>query len=165
MTTLKTSRKPRTTKTRTKSDAYFSLSDEETRLVNAAARATKHKFAGKKFLPKNPRSAQDVSVANAMNVMVDFEDPHVSYECRDKNCTMCKGLMEEGTGRLATMSDIGEVRVTDPKTGGQKGKKLAQLGAIDPAFDSADHEYAGYLAARTYEQVRVAAMRGPLRPH
>ena len=141
-------RKPRTTKTRTKSDAYFSLSDEETRLVNAAARATKHKFAGKKFLPKNPRSAQDVSVVNAMNVMVDFEDPHVSYECRDKNCTMCKGLMEEGTGRLATMSDIGEVRVTDPKTGGQKGKKLAQLGAIDPASLLELAKVAGYGQAK-----------------
>jgi hypothetical protein len=26
----------------------------------------------------------------------------------------------------------GEVRITDPKTGGQKGQKLAQLGALDP---------------------------------
>jgi hypothetical protein len=46
-----------------------------------------------------------------------------------------------------------------------EGLPADALGAIDPAFDSADHEYAGYLAARTYEQVRVAAMRGPLRPH
>ena len=39
------------------------------------------------------------------------------------------------------------------------------LGALDEAFESADREYAGYLSARTYEQVRVAVMRGPLRPH
>lgn len=29
-------------------------------------------------------------------------------------------------------SSTGEVRYTDPGTGGQKGKKLAQLGAVDP---------------------------------
>ena len=39
------------------------------------------------------------------------------------------------------------------------------VGALDIAFDAADGEFAGYLAARTYEQVRSAAMRGPLRPH
>lgn len=39
------------------------------------------------------------------------------------------------------------------------------VGALDQAFDSADREYAGYLAARTYEQVRVAATKGPVRPH
>jgi len=38
------------------------------------------------------------------------------------------------------------------------------LGALDEAFESADREYAGYLSARTYEQVRAAVMRGPLRP-
>jgi hypothetical protein len=82
------------------------------------------------------------------NAMVDFEDPHVSYECRDKDCTLCKGLQEEGTGRLATMSDTGEVRVTDPKTGGQKGKKLAQLGAIDPASLLELAKVAGYGQAK-----------------
>jgi hypothetical protein len=185
---MKTSRKPRTTKTRTKSDAYFSLSDEEidrraheydeardraalvwkgigkqAREMNAAAERAKSKFAGTKFLPKNPRSAKDAFVAKAANAMVDFEDSHVSYECRDKDCTMCKGLMEEGTGRLATMYDHdtdaphqgiagiltgGEVRVTDPKTGGQKGKKLAQLGAIDPASLLELAKVAGYGQAK-----------------
>jgi dATP/dGTP diphosphohydrolase/uncharacterized protein DUF4406 len=36
-------------------------------------------------------------------------------------------------GQLAsTPASSGEVRVTDPVTGGQKGSKLAQLGALDP---------------------------------
>lgn len=33
-------------------------------------------------------------------------------------------------GRLRSKTD--EVRITDSRTGGQKGKKLAQLGAVDP---------------------------------
>ena len=37
-----------------------------------------------------------------------------------------------------------EIRVTDPKTGGQKGKKLAQLGAIDPAALLELAKVAGY---------------------
>ena len=36
-------------------------------------------------------------------------------------------------------------------------------GPLGEAFESADREYAGYLAARTYEQVRSAAARGALR--
>ena len=36
-------------------------------------------------------------------------------------------------------------------------------GALGEAFESADRQYAGYLAARTYEQVREAAARGALR--
>ncbi len=46
-----------------------------------------------------------------------------------------------------------------------EGLPPAGVGALDEAFDTADREYAGYLTARTYEQVRMAAMRGPLRPH
>src|ERR1019366_1729441 len=150
---MKTSRKPRTTKTRTKSDAYFSLSDEEIdrrahEYDEARDRAALvWKGIGKQARKMNAvaeRAETIVNIAKAKNAMVDFEDLHVSYECRDKNCTMCKWLMDEGTGRLATMSDTGEVRVTDPKTGGQKGKKLAQLGAIDPASLLELAKVAGY---------------------
>ena len=127
---MKTSRKPRTTKTRTKSDAYFSLSDEEidrrareydeakdraalvwkgigkqARKMNAVAeRVAKSKFTGMKFLPKT-KSAKDAGIAKAANAIEDMYDEHVSYECRDKDCTLCKGLHEGFTGRLATMSD------------------------------------------------------------
>jgi len=38
----------------------------------------------------------------------------------------------------------GEVRVTDPVTGGQKGQKLAELGAIDPLALHRLAEVAGY---------------------
>lgn len=38
----------------------------------------------------------------------------------------------------------GEVRVTDPTTGGMKGKKLCQLGAIDPVALRALGDVAGY---------------------
>jgi hypothetical protein len=115
--TIAKARKPRTTKTRTKSDAYFSLSDKEIEsgydeakdraaylwkgIGKQARRAAKSKFTGMKFLPKT-KSAKDAGIAKAIE---DMYDEHVSYECRDKDCTLCKGLQEEGTGRLATMAD------------------------------------------------------------
>ena len=46
------------------------------------------------------------------------------------------------TPRLRVVSD--EVRITDPVTGGQKGQKLAQLGAIDPLALQRLAEVAGY---------------------
>jgi Domain of unknown function (DUF5664) len=44
-----------------------------------------------------------------------------------------------------------EVRVTDPVTGGQKGAKLAELGAIDPNALMRVAEVAGYGGAK-YER-------------
>ena len=44
--------------------------------------------------------------------------------------------------RVRVVSD--EVRITDPVTGGQKGQKLAQLGAIDPLALQRLAEVAGY---------------------
>ncbi len=43
-----------------------------------------------------------------------------------------------------------------------EGLALSSLGALDTAFESADHDYAGYLAARTYGQMRAAVEREPL---
>lgn len=43
---------------------------------------------------------------------------------------------------------LGEVRITDPKTGGQKGSKLAQLGAVDPLALMTVAEVAGFGAAK-----------------
>lgn len=43
-----------------------------------------------------------------------------------------------------------------------EGLALSSLGALDTAFESADRDYAGYLAARTYGQVRAAVEREPL---
>ncbi|MGD0998472.1 MAG: hypothetical protein ABR941_09185 [Thermoleophilia bacterium] len=37
------------------------------------------------------------------------------------------------------------------------------VGSLDEGFESANREYAGYLAARTYDQVHEVARRGPLR--
>ena len=105
---MKTSRKPRTTKTRTKSDAYFSLSDEEIdRRAHEYDEAKDRASFLWQGLGKQMRE-MTTKVKDSMpakNAMVDFEDSHVSYECRDKDCTLCKGLQEEGTGRLATMAD------------------------------------------------------------
>lgn len=43
-----------------------------------------------------------------------------------------------------------------------EGMAPQAAGPLGEAFESADREYAGYLAARTYEQVREAAARGAL---
>jgi len=51
------------------------------------------------------------------------------------------------------MSD--EVRITDPKTGGQKGKKRAQLSAVDPAAILRVAEVAGF-GAEKYERLNFA---------
>jgi hypothetical protein len=45
----------------------------------------------------------------------------------------------------------GEVRATDPATGGQKGRKLAELGAIDPTALLRVAEVAGF-GGRKYER-------------
>lgn len=50
-----------------------------------------------------------------------------------------------------------EIRVTDPTTGGQKGQKLAQLGALDPAALMEVAKIAGFGASK-YE--RMNYMRG-----
>ena len=50
-----------------------------------------------------------------------------------------------------------EVRITDPKTGGQKGQKLAQLGALDPLALLEVAKVAGFGATK-YE--RYNFMRG-----
>ncbi len=50
-----------------------------------------------------------------------------------------------------------EVRITDPKTGGQKGQKLAQLGAIDPQALMQLAEVAGH-GAQKY--ARLNFMKG-----
>lgn len=42
-----------------------------------------------------------------------------------------------------------------------EGLAPSSLGALDTAFGSADRDYAGYLAARTYGQVRAAVAREP----
>jgi hypothetical protein len=44
-----------------------------------------------------------------------------------------------------------EVRITDPVTGGQKGQKLAQLGALDPASLMHVAEVAGF-GGKKYER-------------
>ena len=43
-----------------------------------------------------------------------------------------------------------------------EGIPLEAAGACDETFESADRECAGYLAARSYDQVREAAERDPL---
>jgi hypothetical protein len=49
----------------------------------------------------------------------------------------------------------GEVRITDPKTGGQKGQKLAQLGALDPLALLEVAKVAGFGASK-YERFNYA---------
>lgn len=51
----------------------------------------------------------------------------------------------------------GEVRVTDPHTGGQKGEKLSQLGGVDPLALMELAKVAGF-GAKKYE--RYNFMRG-----
>lgn len=45
-----------------------------------------------------------------------------------------------------------------------EGLAFSSVGALDPAFRSADCHYAGYLAARTYSQVREAVGPEPPAP-
>jgi hypothetical protein len=61
--------------------------------------------------------------------------------------------------------DLQSSQVEALSSAADEGLPPEAVGALDQAFDSADREYAGYLAARTYEQVRVAATNGPVRPH
>lgn len=49
----------------------------------------------------------------------------------------------------------GEVRITDPVTGGQKGQKLSQLGAVDPRALLAVGEVAGF-GAQKYARYNFA---------
>ncbi len=49
----------------------------------------------------------------------------------------------------------GEVRVTDPNTGGQKGQKLAQVSALDPMAIYSVGEVAGF-GAQKYERYNFA---------
>jgi hypothetical protein len=51
--------------------------------------------------------------------------------------------------------DTDEVRVTDPETGGAKGQKLAQLGAVDPAALMRLAEVAGFGALK-YDRLNFA---------
>jgi len=44
-----------------------------------------------------------------------------------------------------------------------EGLALGAVCALDTTFASANREYAGYLAARTYDQVHEVAKRGPFR--
>ena len=53
---------------------------------------------------------------------------------------------------VAEARAAGEVRVTDPNTGGMKGQKLAQLGALDPLALLAVAEVAGFGSAK-YERM------------
>lgn len=62
--------------------------------------------------------------------------------CTDGDCEVCKELRLKGS----------EVRITDPNTGGQKGQKQAQLGAIDPLSLLRVAEVAGFGAAK-YERM------------
>lgn len=59
-----------------------------------------------------------------------------------------KRLFRLVDGRLAPLD---EERVTDPRTGGQKGRKLAQLGAVDPLALMRVAEVAGF-GAQKYER-------------
>src|ERR1035441_3612078 len=148
---MKTSRKPRTTKPRTKSDTYFKLSDEE---IDRRAHEYDEARDRAAYLWKGiGKQAREMNAAAARAATIAKVRKPRTTKTRTKSdayfsLSMCKGLQEEGTGRLATMSDTGEVRVTDPKTGGQKGKKLAQLGAIDPASLLELAKVAGYGQAK-----------------
>jgi len=46
-----------------------------------------------------------------------------------------------------------------------EGVTLSSLSALDPAYEAADREYAGYLAARTYGQVRETVEGGAIAGH
>lgn len=63
------------------------------------------------------------------------------------------------TPRLHTPPNIEdlakELRVRDPKTGGEKGKKLAQMGALDPRALMAIAEVAGF-GSQKYERYNYA---------
>jgi nucleoside 2-deoxyribosyltransferase len=54
-----------------------------------------------------------------------------------------------------TVNESGEVRITDPETGGQKGQKLAQLGAMDPRAIMRVAEAAGF-GTKKYERYNFA---------
>lgn len=76
------------------------------------------------------------------------DGPHL-YDCwrlleSEEPCS----AVDPVTGATLTRSSTGEVRVVDPKTGGEKGSKPAQLGAIDPASLLAVATVAGFGAQK-----------------
>lgn len=58
-------------------------------------------------------------------------------------------------GGVDLFNGLKEVRVTDPETGGQKGQKLAQLGALDPLALMEVAEVAGF-GGQKYERYNFA---------
>lgn len=78
-------------------------------------------------LGKTTGSMTQVAAANA-------EETFVQFAVR---------MLREGRD-----TDSDEVRITDPVTGGQKGQKLAQLGALDPKALLAVGEVAGFGAGK-----------------
>ncbi|HUK77786.1 MAG TPA: hypothetical protein VL117_09345 [Thermoleophilia bacterium] len=66
--------------------------------------------------------------------------------------------------RLAeAVVDLQESRQAVRSLADDEGISEAALRALDASFDAAHREYAGYLAARTYQQVRAAASDRALR--
>lgn len=70
-------------------------------------------------------------------------------------CSTC-----EGAGKMRVRSDKyqepeAETRVVDPKTGGEKGEKLCQMGALDPLALIELGKVAGY-GARKYARYNYA---------
>ena len=67
----------------------------------------------------------------------------------------CDYLKNGGPCTCGQLDPSGEIRITDPNTGGQKGQKLAQLGALDPRALRILSEVAGFGGIK-YERYNFA---------
>jgi hypothetical protein len=63
--------------------------------------------------------------------------------------------LHTGFAAEAAVPRDGEVRITDPNTGGQKGQKLAQIGALDPLALLEVGKVAGF-GAQKYDRFNFA---------
>lgn len=81
--------------------------------------------------------AAELALARALGKTVYTYDPEHQSGSGVRMLTPLPATAKPSTGHqmtpVAEAASGGEVRITDPETGGQKGSKLAQLGALDPA--------------------------------
>jgi hypothetical protein len=99
--------------------------------------------------------AWETSRGSRLEVTVALEIGLRVYDTEWRDCTTEAQVLI--SGEMPTAIHATEERVTDPTTGGQKGRKLAEMGALDPSALLSVAEVAGY-GSRKY--ARLNFMKG-----
>lgn len=115
---------------------YCGILDDEVLVVDQILNSHDRKLAGYQIKDSNglPHVVQSDYLSPLRHDSFTDFTPEVAQEMSD-----------------VWVSEQGEERITDAKTGGQKGKKLAQLGAIDPLALLELAKVAGF-GAKKYER-------------